>query len=111
MHEGLKESGEVESYFAQLWTTTGAIASGYQSIYPNWHHIKVVTVACSTYEDYGMCPFIRVGGLGWKPPKKIINEMAKELLKFGLVELSPIGSPRLGRRVRLMMSECDGEES
>ncbi|KAF9778459.1 hypothetical protein BJ322DRAFT_1025159 [Thelephora terrestris] len=97
MYEGLKRRGEVEEYAEQLWTTTEEIAGGCQSIYPDWRHIKVVTVACSTYGDYGSCLLIRVGVVGWKPPGEVINEMAKELCKFGLVE-EPNWFPTVGSK-------------
>ncbi|KAF9778460.1 hypothetical protein BJ322DRAFT_1025160 [Thelephora terrestris] len=97
MYEGLKKREEVQSYSAQFWITTEAIAGGCQSIYPDWRHIKVVTVACSTYGDYGSCPLIRVGAAGWKPPKEVINKIAERLRKFGLVE-EPNWFPTVGSK-------------
>jgi hypothetical protein len=86
MYEALKKRGEVQDYNAEFRSTTEDIASICQLIYPDWRHIKTVTVACATYENYGICPLIRVGAVGWKPPKDVINAIAKELRKFGLVE-------------------------
>lgn len=63
-----------------------------QSMYPDWRHIDLVVVACG---DYGTCTLIRVGAAGWKPPKDVIVDMAKQLRKYGLVE-KPNWFPGLG---------------
>ena len=99
LYEAMKEVGEVEDYSEQLLTTTSAIAGFCQSLYPDWRHIEVVTVLCGSYENHASCPLIRVGAAGWKPPNEVIDKMAKELQKFGMMEkpdwfptLDPMGA-------------------
>ena len=86
LYETMKKKGEVEDYPNEFLSTTSAIASLCQSIYPDWPHIKVVSVLCGTYGDYASCLLIRVGAAGWKPRNEVINKMANEVRKFGLVE-------------------------
>ena len=86
LYETMKKKGEVEDYPNEFLSTTSAIAILCQSIYPDWPHIKVVSVLCGTYGDYASCLLIRVGAAGWKPRNEVVNKMANEIRKFGLVE-------------------------
>ena len=82
----MKQIGKVEGHSAQFITSTKAIASVCQSMYPDWPYIRVVSVPCVNYKDYASCQLIRVGAAGWKPSKEAIDAIAKELQKYGLVE-------------------------
>jgi hypothetical protein len=95
LYEAMKKRGEVEDYGDEFIATASAIASLCQSTYPDWRHIEVVMVLCGDYGDYGSCGLIRVGAAGWKPPKEVVNKIAKELRRFGLVE-KPNWFPALG---------------
>lgn len=95
LYEVLKRKEEVQEYSEEFLSTTTALADLCQSMYPEWRHISIVSVACGEYGDYGSCALIRVGAAGRKPPKEVILEMAKELRKYGLVE-KPNWFPGIG---------------
>lgn len=90
-YEVMKKS-DVKEASEEFLSTASALADLCQSMYPDWGHISLVVVACG---DYGSCTLIRVGAAGWKPPKSVIVDMAKELRKYGLVE-KPNWFPGIG---------------